>query len=556
MYERHFGLQREPFSIAPDPRLLYMSERHREALAHLLYGVGGGGGFVVLTGEVGTGKTTVCRAFLEQVPPRCRVAYIFNPALDVIELLRTVCAEFRIPVAAADGSAHPTRKDHVDALNEYLLRTHAAGFNNVLVIDEAQALSAAVLEQLRLLTNLETNERKLLQIVLIGQPELRALLARPEMEQLAQRVIARYHLAPLDAAETVRYVAHRLAAAGRDGPLPFDRGALARLVHHSRGVPRRINLLADRALLGAYALGRAQVDRGIVDRAAAEVFGAPPGASSTASRWARRGAGAVAVAVVAGVAAVWLAGGSGGASRGLQASAPVTAEPAAALPAAASAVTAVTAPPADASVAPSTSPAPAVDAIGALRARLAAAPQDEATAWAQLARRWGIVAVDDGPCAGAADATLHCHRGRDGTPALLRELGRPAIVVLRDERGPPSHAVLVALDEREALLRLGDDAFRVPVPVLAGLWTGAYATLWRAPGGYRGQALNPADPPTARWLAQQLDRVGPADGLPVRERLRRFQAAHGLPPDGLAGPLTLMQLNRAAGVDEPRLDAL
>jgi len=207
MYERHFGLQREPFSIAPDPRLLYMSERHREALAHLLYGVGGGGGFVVLTGEVGTGKTTVCRAFLEQVPPRCRVAYIFNPALDVIELLRTVCAEFRVPVAAADGGVHPTRKDHVDALNEYLLRTHAAGFNNVLVIDEAQALAPAVLEQLRLLTNLETNERKLLQIVLIGQPELRALLARPEMQQLAQRVIARYHLEPLGAPDLERLYA-------------------------------------------------------------------------------------------------------------------------------------------------------------------------------------------------------------------------------------------------------------------------------------------------------------------------------------------------------------
>ncbi|MCI1193890.1 peptidoglycan-binding protein, partial [Calidifontimicrobium sp. SYSU G02091] len=231
-------------------------------------------------------------------------------------------------------------------------------------------------------------------------------------------------------------------------------------------------------------------------------------------------------------------------------------EPAPAPPAAASAVTAVTAPPADASIAPSTPPAPAVHAIEALRARLAAAPQDEAAAWAQLARRWGVTAVADDPCAGAADATLHCHRGRDGTPALLRGLGRPAIVVLRDERGPPSHAVLAALDEREALLRLGDDEFRVPAPVLAGLWTGEYATLWRAPGGYRGQALNPADPATARWLAQQLDRVGPPQGLPVRERLRRFQAAHGLPPDGLAGPLTLMQLNRAAGVDEPRLDAL
>ncbi|HET7525124.1 MAG TPA: AAA family ATPase, partial [Burkholderiaceae bacterium] len=189
MYAAHFGLKREPFSIAPDPRYLFMSERHREALAHLLYGVRGGGGFVLLTGEIGAGKTTVCRCFLEQVPKRCNVAYIFNPKLTALELLQSVCEEFRIEVhARAAGGA--TLKDHVDALNEYLLRMHAAGHNSVLIIDEAQNLSPDVLEQLRLLTNLETNERKLLQIILIGQPELRDMLLKPELEQLAQRVVA------------------------------------------------------------------------------------------------------------------------------------------------------------------------------------------------------------------------------------------------------------------------------------------------------------------------------------------------------------------------------
>ena len=193
MYAAHFGLKREPFSIAPDPRYLFMSERHREALAHLLYGVRGGGGFVLLTGEIGAGKTTVCRCFLEQVPERCNVAYIFNPKLTATELLQSVCDEFRIAGARACAES-ATVKDHVDALNEFLLRTHAAGQNNVLIIDEAQNLSTDVLEQLRLLTNLETNERKLLQIILIGQPELRDMLLEPELEQLAQRVIARYHL--------------------------------------------------------------------------------------------------------------------------------------------------------------------------------------------------------------------------------------------------------------------------------------------------------------------------------------------------------------------------
>ena len=196
MYTHYFQLKQSPFSIAPDPRYLFMSERHREALAHLLYGVGSGGGFVLLTGEIGAGKTTVCRCFMEQIPDNCQLAYIFNPKLSVEELLLSICEEFRIAPPAAAASV----KTYVDAINVHLLASHAQGKNNVLIIDEAQNLSAAVLEQLRLLTNLETSERKLLQIILIGQPELRAMLARPELEQLAQRVIARYHLGSLSEA--------------------------------------------------------------------------------------------------------------------------------------------------------------------------------------------------------------------------------------------------------------------------------------------------------------------------------------------------------------------
>jgi general secretion pathway protein A len=247
-----------------------MSERHREALAHLLYGVQSGGGFVLLTGEIGAGKTTVSRCFLEQVPSQCQVAYVFNPRQTVAELLASICQEFGLE-APAGGSA----KTQVDALNTFLLASHAQGRSSVLIIDEAQALSADVLEQLRLLTNLETHERKLLQIVLIGQPELRSMVASPGLEQLAQRVIARYHLGPLSAADTARYVQHRLSVAGLAGPLPFDAAALRRVHERSRGVPRRINLLCDRALLGAYATERRQVDVAIVERAAAEVNGEP-----------------------------------------------------------------------------------------------------------------------------------------------------------------------------------------------------------------------------------------------------------------------------------------
>ena len=304
MYMRFFGLKQEPFSLAPDPRYLYMSKRHREALAHLLYGVGGGGGFVLLSGEIGAGKTTVCRCFLEQIPKRCNVAYIFNPKLTVLELVKSICDEFHIPPPKARGPA--TVKTYVDALNDFLLRTHAVGQNNVLIIDEAQQLSAEVLEQLRLLTNLETNERKLLQIVLIGQPELRTMLERPDLEQLAQRVIARFHLKALTAKETEHYIRHRLSVAGMTRAIPFDRKALQRVHEISRGVPRRINLLCDRVMLGAYAHGRHVIDDAMVEKAGREVFGRMPNSTPPDRAPSMRGTG-VGIVIGAGLAVAVLA---------------------------------------------------------------------------------------------------------------------------------------------------------------------------------------------------------------------------------------------------------
>jgi len=304
MYMRFFGLKQEPFSLAPDPRYLYMSKRHREALAHLLYGVGGGGGFVLLSGEIGAGKTTVCRCFLEQIPKRCNVAYIFNPKLTVLELVKSINDEFHIPAPRVRGQA--TVKTYVDALNDFLLRTHAVGQNNVLIIDEAQQLSAEVLEQLRLLTNLETNERKLLQIVLIGQPELRTMLERPDLEQLAQRVIARFHLKALTAKETEHYIRHRLSVAGMTRAIPFDRRALQRIHEISRGVPRRINLLCDRVMLGAYAHGKYTIDHAMVEKAGREVFGRMPNSTPPERAPSARGTG-VGIVIGAGLAVAVLA---------------------------------------------------------------------------------------------------------------------------------------------------------------------------------------------------------------------------------------------------------
>jgi general secretion pathway protein A len=523
MYAKFFGLQHEPFSIAPDPHYLFMSERHREALAHLLYGLRGGGGFVLLTGEIGAGKTTVCRCFLEQIPAGCNVAYIFNPKLTVPELLQTVCEEFHIAAPAGHSV-----KQYVDAINTHLLATHAQGRSNVLIIDEAQNLSAEVLEQLRLLTNLETHERKLLQIVLIGQPELRDMLARPELEQLAQRVIARFHLEALSAAETAHYVQHRLNVAGLAGPMPFD-AKTCRTVHAlTRGVPRRINLLCDRAMLGAYAQGQSKVGTATLRKAAAEVFGAAPARGGRRWAWA---AGAVLGLGALGVAlAAW--------TGRLGAPAPV--------PHPQPAVVAALRPPA------ASQPAPKVEPT----AELLTPGASEEEALRELAVRWHLDPVPS--CADLEKQGVQCFKS-DGGLALLRFLDRPAALLLKGEgQAVPSYAVLAGLDGQTAILRQGAYRQRVSLTELGQRWHGEFITLWRAPPGYQPPLVAG---PAADWLGAQLAQVygQPAPDAPQRldaalqRRVAAFQRAQGLRPDGIAGPVTLMQLRRAAGGDEPRL---
>ena len=531
MYAPFFGLQREPFSIAPDPHFLFMSEAHREALAHLLYGLAGGGGFVLLTGEIGAGKTTVCRCFLDQVPAHCDVAYVFNPKLSVTELLQTVCDEFGIQVPA--GAA--TIKGFVDPLNDFLLRSHAAGRHSVLIIDEAQSLSAELLEQLRLLTNLETAERKLLQIVLIGQPELREMLARPDLEQLAQRVLARYHLPALTEGETAQYVRHRLAVAGLAGEMPFDARALRRLHELCGGVPRRINLLADRALLGAYAGGKGRVDRGIVEQAAREVFGAPrtPPRRPLAAAW-----GAIAVtAAAAGIVYAW--------QRPRLPAAPVVGGSASMAAAASPAASAASTPLLAASAATAASAAATTDA-GELLAR---SLRSEALAWRELAPLWALNLPEGDPCEAALRQQIACFRSSSGL-AQVRELGRPGILALRDAQDRPLYALLIGLSADSATFSAGGKPLVVPLALLAGLWRGDFATFWRAPPGYREPPGEAANGPLAEWVGAHLSGL---PGQPLKARVVAFQVAHGLKPDGLPGPMTLMQINRASGIDEPRL---
>ena len=267
MYKEHFGFRELPFSITPDPRYLFLSEQHREALAHLLYGIKSDGGFVLLTGEVGTGKTTVCRCLLEQIPENTDIAFILNPKMTVEELLAAVCDELRISYPEGNKSI----KVFVDRINEYLLKAHARGRKTVLIIEEAQNLAPDVLEQIRLLTNLETNQRKLLQIVMVGQPELKAMLSRPDMLQLSQRITARYHIGPLSKGEVGAYVNHRLAVAGATRKV-FPDSTIDKLYRLSKGIPRMINVICDRALLGAYVQGNVVVDDRTLATAAREVL--------------------------------------------------------------------------------------------------------------------------------------------------------------------------------------------------------------------------------------------------------------------------------------------
>ena len=271
MYTSYFGLKEKPFTIAPDPRYLFMSELHREALAHLLYGLQSDGCFILFTGEIGTGKTTVCRCFLGQLPPGTDVAIILNPKVSVLDLLRTICEE----LAIEENDEPPSNKKYIDLLNAYLLDAHARGRTTAIIVDEAQNLEKDVLEQLRLLTNLETNTHKLLKIILLGQPELRNVLAAPEMLQLNQRVTSRYHLAPLGPDDVRRYIQHRVMVAGGGTQRLFSGEAIRHIARLSHGIPRIINLLCDRALLGAYVEGASVVSLNIVKKAAREVLQAP-----------------------------------------------------------------------------------------------------------------------------------------------------------------------------------------------------------------------------------------------------------------------------------------
>ena len=565
MYHQYFGFTKSPFSIAPDPHNLFMSQQHREALAHLLYGATAGGGFVLLTGEIGTGKTTLCRCLLEQLPKTSEVAFIFNPKLSALELLQTVCEELHIELPGGSNGTLST-KVLVDHLNAHLLKAHAEGRNTLLIIDEAQNLSADVLEQMRLLTNLETTERKLLQIILLGQPELRDKLAQPELAQLAQRVVARFHLGPLSKSDLPGYIAHRVANAG--GQRQVIPPSLMPALHRaSRGVPRLVNLICDRALLGAYAESADHVNRKMLDKAVREVRG-DEGKPSTLPKWALGIAGLVGLAVLAATAYPFLpsdkppmvASASTSASTNVDEPRKTAGAERAAYAVAPAQPVATALPVLPAAAEPAQKP---INAGSNASSNPSSDPNS--SAWKALFDRWGLNYRADSlqtTCDQAQTAGLRCLQS-NGSLQELRELNQPVILQLQTVQGLREVA-LVSLSSTTATIVSQEGSITRAISEVSDVWTGGYTLLWRAPSEYAGVMELGDRGGGVLWLRRQLVQLGhlaptaqSSDQFDdnLVQQVLRFQRNQGMRADGKVGPRTVMRLMAAADSRIPQLSA-
>jgi general secretion pathway protein A len=533
MYDEYFGLRETPFSIAPNPRFLFMSERHREALAHLVYGVNSDGGFILLTGEVGTGKTTISRCLLDQIPENSNIAMILNPKLLAGELLATICDELHIKYPEGNDSI----KVYIDCIFQYLLEQNALGRKTVVIIEEAQNLTPDVLEQLRLLTNLETNQRKLMQIVMLGQPELLDILSQPELRQLEQRITARYHLMPLSQKETMDYVNHRLGVAGaRERDPIFTVSALKQIYKFSEGVPRKVNLMCDRALLGAYVHNEKIVDARTVKQAAKEVAGRRNKTGQQKRFKTDMVAWFVAnVVLMIGVIILGYAiytkpdalaalfnGNKTAAGQSSQAIQLIDEQP---------------------------------------------IEQSKYHAFQAVFKRWNTdIGPNLGPdaCEQAPNFGLRCLELK-GNLHSLRSYNRPAVLSLINSKGQTIYVALTQIGSDTASIHINDDQINLRLADLETRWFGDYTLLWRPPPNFTGTIAPGRSGKEVTWVANLLAAVNgqplPAqnimtyDDLMV-EQIKQFQLKMGLVSDGVVGAQTLIFLNSAAGLGVPKLGAL
>jgi general secretion pathway protein A len=549
MYERYFNLRDQPFRLTPDPAYLYLGSKHREGFAHLLFAMREGSGFVAVTGEVGTGKTTLVRALLSETrSDNIAVGYIFNPVLSPTELLQTINAELGIP------SRTTSKKQLIDALNRFLLAQKADGGRAVIIVDEAQNLDREVLEQLRLLSNLETETEKLLQIILLGQPELRETLDRPDLRQLSQRVAIRWQLDPLDRHETHKYVQHRLRVAGGDEKL-FDARALELLHEHSGGIPRLINIIAHRAMLVGFTNGRPTIGADEVTSAASELGASRIPLRPVSPSWMYKAAAGAGVTVAAALVALLLV-------------APLRDDSTSALP------LPVAAKSADSQKLDAPKAAPAADTSAAevlkIEKRLLATDPFETTATAvsRLIELWtGEAPLKSESEADSIDVeALGARRslsylGAQLTPALLETIDLPAIVELRTGvEGDTRFVLLEKVLNGMVVIRV-DKPMSVSRPAFRRLWTGVAHLYWKDVEAFRRALAAGAAGPAVSKLQSLLTEAGVLRGSPsgkydddTAAAVTTLQKSYGLPVDGNASPLTQIVLyNAAARFDRPSL---
>jgi general secretion pathway protein A len=546
MYQVFYGIKEAPFSIVPSARFLYLSERHREALHYMLAGVNDGGGLALLTGEVGTGKTTLMRSLLAQLPNETQVALILNPALSAQDLLLSLCDELSIGVKEA-----ASYKTLIDSLNRHLLANHAKGWQTVLLVDEAQHLSADVLEQLRLLTNLETDARKLLKVVLIGQPELQWLLQQEKLRQLAQRITSRYHLLPLTPVEVAQYVRYRLQAVECPHAV-FSDNALSLIAKSTQGIPRVINLVCDKAMQLGAENQEYTVSKRIVRQACEEVlrWQTPSGSfQKNAQRktpWLPMSMGVLLACGVAFGISEWR----------MQESWPDFFKDETEIHSELPPITPVKA--------QAIAPAPTLktnqpkswQAFGQLIDK----SRTQQEAMQMLYRVWGYeVTLGQANCLSTSRINLACYQG-DGDIDDLMSINRPAMITLNDPDFGAYTAVLYGLSAGKAELLMGEKRIQVSQRWLKAHWMSDYQLLWRPPLGKANSIRYGQSGARVQWLNRQLNRVL-GEEMPASSRfdqstldkLRHFQRAHRLTADGIAGPRTLMVLDSALALPGPTL---